>query len=77
MLFRSVHCNAGISRSGAIGTFANDYCGMNYSEFLKNNPYIMANSYVLRLLRRESGMTPDFSWNDGVDHNKQEGIIII
>jgi predicted protein tyrosine phosphatase len=70
------HCQAGISRSGAVGTFVNDYCGLDYSDFLRENPYIMANPYVLRLLRREAGMTPSFEWHDGIDHNVDGKIII-
>ena len=61
------HCQAGISRSGAIGTFACDYCGLDYGEFLKENPYIMSNPQVLRLLRNEAGMNPTFEWHDGID----------
>lgn len=48
-----VHCTAGISRSGAVGTFACDYFGLNYLEFKRNNPYILPNPYVLRLLNNE------------------------
>jgi len=73
-----VHCNAGISRSGAVGTFACDYCGLNYQEFMKENPYIMANPYVLRMLRRVSGMIPDFGSHDGIDHTEVEkGTIVL
>ena len=32
-----VHCQAGISRSGAVGTFACDYCGLDYNRFIKEN----------------------------------------
>lgn len=47
-----VHCGAGISRSGAIGTFIHDLYGtIPYEEFKRKNPRIMPNSYVLRLLR--------------------------
>jgi len=52
-----VHCSAGISRSGAVGTFACDFCNLDYNEFIKANPYIMANQHVLSLLRKVSGMT--------------------
>ena len=61
------HCSAGISRSGAIGTFACDYCGLDYQEFIKENRYIMANPLVLKLLREEAGITPSFEWHDGVE----------
>lgn len=44
-----VHCSAGISRSGAVGTFVNDFFGGNYLEFRSMNPHIYENSHVLRL----------------------------
>ncbi len=47
-----IHCSAGISRSGAVGTFINDYLGGNYKEFKKRNPYIHPNGHVLALLNR-------------------------
>ena len=52
------HCAAGISRSGAIGTFACDYCGLDYNEFIGSNSNIMANPHVLRVLSNVAGMTP-------------------
>lgn len=48
-----VHCDAGISRSGAVGEFANDYLGLNYYTFVRTNPQVNANGYVLRLLREQ------------------------
>ena len=62
-----VHCHAGISRSGAVGTFACDYCGMDYLYFMDKNPKIQANPHVLRLLRKEANMVPDFGTHDGID----------
>jgi len=53
-----IHCDAGISRSGAIGTFACDYFGLDYNEFMRENPYLLSNGYVLRMLHRCAGMTP-------------------
>jgi len=53
-----VHCDAGISRSGAVGTFAVDFLHLNYQDFTKNNPYLRPNYYVLRVLRNMAGMTP-------------------
>lgn len=47
-----VHCSAGISRSGAVGLFINDYSRSDYSEFKKENPYIQPNQLVLRTLNR-------------------------
>ncbi len=46
-----VHCSAGISRSGAVGTFVSDYFGANWHEFKKQNPYIHPNGVVLRSLK--------------------------
>lgn len=48
-----VHCAAGISRSGAVGQFINDYFGEDYFKFKKNNPHIHPNPYVLRLLNNK------------------------
>ena len=47
-----VHCSAGISRSGAVGTFINDYFRQSYFEFIEKNPYILPNQHVLRLLNK-------------------------
>ena len=47
-----VHCAAGISRSGAVGTFAAEYYDLNYSDFKKDNPHIHPNSLVITTLRR-------------------------
>ncbi len=48
-----VHCLAGVSRSGAVGTFINDICGYEkFTDFVKSNPYIMPNYYILTLLKR-------------------------
>lgn len=48
-----VHCSAGISRSGAVGTFVNDYYGGDYYQFKKRHPHIHPNGLVLALLKRE------------------------
>ena len=55
-----VHCRAGISRSGAVGTFACDFCGINYDDFKCINPNIFPNYHVLRLLKCHSNMIPLF-----------------
>lgn len=47
-----VHCAAGISRSGAVGTFVNDYFREDWEEFKRQNPYISPNGLVLSLLNR-------------------------
>ena len=46
-----VHCAAGISRSGAVGTFINDYFGGDHFVFKKTNPYVNPNGHVLRTLK--------------------------
>jgi predicted protein tyrosine phosphatase len=46
-----VHCLAGVSRSGAVGQFIQEYLGLDYDEFVKHNPNILPNRYILNLLR--------------------------
>ena len=47
-----VHCLAGRSRSGAVGTFANDVYGAEtFYEFCNSNPTVSPNYYILALLR--------------------------
>jgi len=60
------HCMAGISRSGAVGSFTCDYYGLDYEEFLKDNPFNFANPHVLKLLQAEANMGEKFEWHDGV-----------
>ena len=49
-----IHCLAGISRSGAVVVFVNDYFGTeSYQEFMRRNPMIQPNGKVLQLLKRE------------------------
>lgn len=63
-----IHCQAGISRSGAVGTFACDYCDLDYNKFMKDNPDIFSNQYVLNLLRREAHIIPFVDKRrDGID----------
>lgn len=46
-----VNCHAGISRSGATAEFTADYCNLNLQEFIKTNPHIYPNKFVLNLLK--------------------------
>jgi predicted protein tyrosine phosphatase len=46
-----VHCAAGISRSGAVGEFVNDWYAGDYYEFLHNNPKIHPNGLISRTLK--------------------------
>lgn len=55
-----VHCDAGVSRSGAVGYMLNEwfnkYLTLNRNEnesFLMNNSHIMPNPLVVRLLKNE------------------------
>ena len=47
-----IHCAAGISRSGAIGTFAAEYFNVDLEKFNELNPHIHPNSLVITTLRK-------------------------
>lgn len=52
-----VHCGAGISRSGAIGTFIYDLYGeQTWEDFQRQNPSIHLNHYVYKLLNEQRKM---------------------
>lgn len=46
-----VSCAAGISRSGAVGSFVYEYFGGKYKDLLKKHPYILPNGRCVKLLR--------------------------
>lgn len=46
-----VHCTAGVSRSGAVGAFANDLFGEVYQTFKSRNKSINPNSYISSKLK--------------------------
>ena len=48
-----VHCMAGISRSGAVGTFVNDFYKGDLDRFKRENPYISPNQKVYRMLKEQ------------------------
>jgi len=48
-----VNCMAGISRSGAVGTFVQRVAGIPAEQFLTQNTGLRPNPYVLKLLMRE------------------------
>jgi predicted protein tyrosine phosphatase len=48
-----IHCTAGISRSGAIAQFINDYLCGDIEEFKQNNLCISPNTHVSMLLKNE------------------------
>lgn len=48
-----VHCAAGVSRSGAVGTFINDhFSDVHYFNFMDANRNIKPNSYILSVLNK-------------------------
>jgi predicted protein tyrosine phosphatase len=49
-------CDAGMSRSMAVGEFACELYELNYKNFAKYNRKITSNPLVLKLLREESGI---------------------
>lgn len=55
-----INCDAGISRSGAVGLFLTRYLGFNENEFLSNNPRINPNPLILKILMDSSGLTGDY-----------------
>lgn len=55
-----IHCDAGVSRSGAVGMVLNEYFNKylvdnkkDYDQFTKNNPHILPNPLVTRILKEE------------------------
>lgn len=48
-----VHCEAGISRSGAVGTFIQGLYGNDWDEFKRVNRHISPNARVARMLNQE------------------------
>jgi hypothetical protein len=56
-----IHCQAGISRSGAVGIFACRYLGLDERRFLTMHPNILPNALVYDTLYKASGLTGDFS----------------
>ena len=50
--FCIVHCEAGISRSSACGTFINGYCRGDWEEFKRRNPFMVPNARVVRMLNQ-------------------------
>jgi predicted protein tyrosine phosphatase len=55
-----IHCDAGISRSGAIGIFACRYLGLDENIFREKNPYIHPNSAVYDILYKISGKKKEY-----------------
>lgn len=55
-----IHCDAGISRSGAVGVFTCRYLGLDEKSFRVKNPYIHPNSEVYDILYRVSGKKKEY-----------------
>ncbi len=51
-----VQCHAGISRSGAVGTFATELLELDGERFRKEHPWVDPQPYVLNLLRVAAGL---------------------
>ena len=62
-----VHCQAGISRSGAVAEVANEYLNGPgaHEEFMRMNPYIIPNSHVRAILRRRLNLVPIGAQEEG------------
>lgn len=45
-----VNCHAGVSRSGAVADFARVVAGVSYDDFRRENPQVVPNVWVRRLL---------------------------
>jgi predicted protein tyrosine phosphatase len=50
------HCDAGISRSGAIALFAVERAGLDIGTYFQENPKVNPNPFVLRLLHKAASM---------------------
>jgi len=68
-----IHCDAGVSRSPAVGVWAirylqlNGYIGMNEKEFRKEHPAIGPNTLVYDVLSKASGLGKNYgNWWENV-----------
>jgi len=55
-----VHCEAGISRSGAVGLFVCRYLGLDERKYRDDNPEIEPNHYIFNVLYKVSGMKSNY-----------------
>lgn len=53
-----VNCHLGISRSGAVSSFARTVFGIDYSNWKRENPQVIPNGLVLELLHHAWGDIP-------------------
>lgn len=47
-----IHCTAGVSRSGAVATFINDFVSGDWNTFKQQNSSIQPNTHVYKLLEK-------------------------
>jgi predicted protein tyrosine phosphatase len=47
-----IHCDAGVSRSGAVAKFMQEYLHLDYEEFRRENPQIVPNIAILKALTK-------------------------
>jgi len=61
-----IHCDAGISRSGAVGLFICRYLELDERKFRKMNSYIHPNQYILEVLNKVSNLKDKYEqlWNN-------------
>lgn len=69
-----IHCAAGISRSGAVGTWACRYLNLDEQNFKYKNYWILPNIYVLCTLNKVSGINDDYIsfWTNPENKRKRE-----
>jgi len=72
-----VHCDAGVSRSGAIGLWACRYLGCDEKEFRRDNPFIHPNTLIYETLYIESGMKESYKdfWENTIIEGSWESKI--
>lgn len=59
----TIHCTAGICRSGAVGEFACRYYELDYKQFRMNNPQILPNPHVLQMLTHIHRLNTNFDYS--------------
>ena len=67
-----LHCDAGISRSGAVAEFSAEFFGIPSEDFQKANPHLRPNSFVRRLLRESAGLAGKSAFLTGIEAKRQE-----
>jgi predicted protein tyrosine phosphatase len=67
-----LHCDAGISRSGAVAEFAAEFYGIHVEVFEKENPYLKPNPLVRRLLRQVAGLAGESAFLTAAEAARDE-----